>query len=142
MKIYGFSVELYVQDINQKHTSNGVFSLEKNEWLKEPERDKLTNKKINKNFIKHKVSKYTKKIDNLIEKEDFSNDDEYKLNKIYEFSLDLFDEIKTLRKKDLNDSNNEINNGNIIFKSLRRLGYIEKLNNLINRCYDKLNSLP
>ena len=32
--------------------------------------------------------------------------------------------------------------GNIIFKCLRRLGYIKKLDNIIIDGYNKLNSLP
>ena len=27
IKIYGFDVELYIQDINEKHISNGIYSL-------------------------------------------------------------------------------------------------------------------
>ena len=53
-----------------------------------------------------------------------------------------FDEIKNLRRKDLSNSGNEINEGNIIFKALRRLGYIDKLDKIINKGYNKLNSLP
>ena len=33
LKIYGFQVELYIQDINEENSSGGVYSLEKNKWL-------------------------------------------------------------------------------------------------------------
>ena len=53
----------------------------------------------------------------------------------------LFDEIKTNRRKSLNGKNTEITEDNIIFKSLRRLGYIEKLVKIMNDSYNILNSL-
>lgn len=142
LKIFGFPIEVYVQDVKQNHTSNGVYSLEKNEWLTEPDREKLSNAKINKTKIKNSVSKYTEKIDKLIDELSDSDNDEYKIRNVSEKAEKLFDEIKEKRKNDLSKSKNEINNGNIIFKCLRRLGYIEKIDNIINKCYNKLNSLP
>ena len=142
LKIYGFPIEVFVQDVNKKHTSSGVYSLEKDKWLTEPERDKLAKKKVNKNQIKNKVSEYTKKIDNLTDELKKSKGDEYKLRKVSESAEKLFDELKNLRKGDLNNTDNEINEGNIIFKCLRRLGYIEKINDIISKGYNRLNSLP
>ena len=142
LRIFGFPVEVYVQDINKKHTSSGVYSLEKNEWIIEPEREKLSKKKVNKERIKKTVSQYTEKIDKLVEDSKNANGDEYKMRKAYEGAQQLFDEIKKLRREDLADANNEINEGNIIFKALRRLGYIDKLDKIINKGYNTLNSLP
>lgn len=142
LRIFGFPVEVYVQDINKKHTSSGVYSLEKNEWVIEPEREKLSKKKVNKERIKKTVSQYTEKIDKLAEDSKNANGDEYKMRKAYEGAQQLFDEIKKLRREDLTDANNEINEGNIIFKALRRLGYIDKLDKVINKGYNTLNSLP
>lgn len=142
LKIFGFPVEVYVQDINKKHTSSGVYSLEKNEWVIEPEREKLSKKKVNKERIKKTVSQYTEKIDKLVDDSKNTNGDDYKMRKVYEGAQQLFDEIKKLRREDLADANNEINEGNIIFKALRRLGYIDKLDKVINKGYNTLNSLP
>lgn len=142
INIFGFPVELYVQDTNEEHASSGVYSLEKNSWVEEPERSKLTNKKVNKNRIKQIVSKYTVKIDKLIELYKRNKDDKHILERIFEKSKSLFDEIKTVRKNSLDKDKNEISEGNIIFKTLRRIGYIEKLSKLIDITYDKMNSLP
>ena len=142
LRIFGFPVEVFVQDVKKEHTSSGVYSLEKNKWLEEPEREKLASKKVNKNKIKNIVSKYTEKIDALFEKSKTIKNDDYKARKLYEDSEKLFNEIKNLRRKDLSDNNNEISEGNIIFKCLRRLGYIEKLDNIINKGYNTFNSLP
>ena len=142
LKIFGFPVEVYVQDINKKHTSSGVYSLEKDKWLTEPEREKLSKKKVNKERIKKTVSQYTERIDKLVDDSKNTNGDDYKMRKVYEGAQQLFDEIKKLRREDLLDANNEINEGNIIFKALRRLGYIDKLDKIINKGYNTLNSLP
>jgi hypothetical protein len=141
LKIFGFPIEVFVQDTKKEHTSSGVYSLEKDKWLEEPEREKLSKQKVNKNKIKNAVSKYTKKIDALYERSKEMKTDEYKARKVYEDAEKLFDEIKNLRRKDLSNSGNEINEGNIIFKCLRRLGYIEKLDSIINKGYDAFNSL-
>lgn len=142
LRIFGFPVEVYVQDVNKEHTSSGVYSLEKNEWVIEPEREKLSKKKVNKERIKKTVSQYTEKIDKLVDDSKNTNGDDYKMRTVYEGAQKLFDEIKNLRREDLSDANNEINEGNIIFKALRRLGYIDKLDKVINKGYNTLNSLP
>lgn len=142
LKIFGFPVEVYVQDINKKHTSSGVYSLDKDKWLTEPEREKLSKKKVNKERIKKTVSQYTERIDKLVDDSKNTNGDDYKMRKVYEGAQQLFDEIKKLRREDLSNANNEISEGNIIFKALRRLGYIDKLDKIINKGYNTLNSLP
>ena len=141
LKIFGFPVEVYVQNKNEKHNSSGVYSLEKNKWLDEPERDKIAKVKVNKTTIKEKVSNYTKEIDNL--KSDLKNcgNDEYKLRKLSEKAEKVFNKLKEARKKSLKTANSEITEDNIIFKCLRRLGYIEKISSIISDIYNKMNSL-
>ena len=142
LKIFGFPIEVYVQDIKQEHISSGIYSLEKNEWLTEPEREKLSKTKVNKMKIKKIVSKYTEIIDNLEEEYKTQNNDKYKIERICLKADKLFDKIKKLRTSNLSDKKSEMSEGNIIFKCLRRLDYIEKLNNIIIDGYNKLNSLP
>ena len=140
--IMGFPVEVFVQDINERHDSSGVYSLEKNKWLIEPEREKLASSKVNKAFIKDKVSDYMNKIDKLEYLFNKTKDDEYRLRRVMEKSDKLFDKIKGERKLGFERSGGkEINNYNIIFKALRRNGYIEKLVNIKSTAYDKLKSL-
>ena len=142
LKIFGFPIEVYVQDINEKHDSSGVYSLDRDKWLREPDRDVLATSKVNKSYIKDKVSEYTDKIDKLIYLYKKSKNDEYKLNKVSEKANALWDEIKNSRKIGFEKSGGkEVNNNNIIYKSLRRLGYLDKLYNLKTKTYDKLNSM-
>ena len=142
IKIFGFPIEVYVQDVDEVHTASGVYSLEKNKWVEEPERDKLAKVKVNKTNIKKVVSDYTKKIDDLLDLYKKEKTDNYKLEQIHKKAEKLFDEIKTNRRNSLDGKNTEITEPNIIFKTLRRLGYIEKLVDIITKCYNILNSLP
>ena len=140
--IMGYPVEVFVQDVNERHDSSGVYSLEKNKWLIEPEREKLASSKVNKAFIKDKVSEYMNKIDKLEYLLNKSKDDEYRLRRVMEKSDNLFDKIKGERKIGFERSGGkEINNYNIVFKALKRNGYLEKLVNIKSIAYDKLNSL-
>ena len=36
IKIHGYEVEIYVEDINEAHISSGVYSITNNSWLAEP----------------------------------------------------------------------------------------------------------
>ena len=83
----------------------------------------------------------TKKIDKLLE--DFEEKTtESDIETIYNKSISLFNKIKEERNDELQSKDaKELSNGNLIFKSLRRNGYIEKLINLRNDSYDKCNSL-
>lgn len=141
INIYGFGVEMYVEDINNSSSSSGVYSLESDEWIETPNRDKLAFSKVNKDVIKNAVSYYTKKIDKLYDNYLSYGDDSYKLGKIQTKAEKLFSNIKKMRKNSLYTDKNEISNGNIIFKALRRLNYIEKLTNIISNSYDELQSI-
>lgn len=144
IKIFGFPVEVYVQDTNEVHTSTGVYSIDKNKWITEPEREKLATSKVNKTEIRNKVAKYVDRIDSLENEYENSKNDDYKIRKISEKAEKLFDEIKKERRDSLNGNkkSTEITTGNIIFKCLRRLNYLDKLYDLKTKTYDKMNSLP
>lgn len=139
LKIYGFPVEVYVQDTNEQHTASGIYSLEKNHWIVEPHPDSIKAIKLNKYFIKEKVLKFIKKIDDIEELYELANNTE---NAVYvaNAAKSLFDKIKGMRRESLKNGD-EMSSGNIIFKSLRRLGYIGKLVDIKTKTYDKINSI-
>jgi hypothetical protein len=139
LKIYGYPVELYVQDENEEHTASGVYSLEKDKWLKEPERDDLAAVKLDKKRITHKTKTIVDKIDKL-DDECNGEKDTKKLDTLSEKVKKLFDNIKGMRKDSLKNGS-EMSEGNIIFKILRRIGYIGKLVDLKRLTFDKINSI-
>lgn len=139
LKIYGFPVEVYVQDANEEHTASGVYSLELDEWIKKPTRNSISTIKLNKFYIKEKALKYMLIIDDLYEAAKNEKDIE-KLEQIALKSNKLFKTIKSMRRDALKNGN-EMSSGNIIFKCLRRSGHIGKLSEVKTKTYDKIFSI-
>lgn len=139
LKIYGFPIELYVQDTNERHTASGVYSLERDKWLVKPEPDSIKAIQLNKFFIKEKACKFMEKIDKLYVASK-TTDSEYESEQIAKKAKELFDTIKRMRREALSHGN-EMHSLNIVFKILRRFGYIEKLANIKTDTYDKIYSI-
>ena len=129
IKIKGYDVEVYVQDIKQEHVSSGVYSILNNKWLIKPEKNKPN---IDDRKILEKGEEYAKKIDRLV-----------KLGK----KQDVRTEIDKLRKKIKEfrqcglESGGEYSYENLTFKLLRRNGYFGKLIKLKTNITDKKLSI-
>lgn len=141
LKIFGFPVEVYVQDANEPHASSGVYSIDRDEWITEPDRDKIRSGKVDKKHVRETVSTYMNKIDCLIDIYKHHKDDKHEMEQVAKDAAEMLDEIKKTRKDDLAKYAREMCDGNLIFKALRRADYIGKLIKLKNLAYDKINSL-
>lgn len=141
IRIYGFPVEVFVQDSNSIHISTGIYSLDKDAWIAEPEKQKLSPESINKSFVKKTIAKYIDLIDTLNDVLEDGEDSEFKARKIGEIASIALTSIQAERRRGLSDGG-EFSDGNIIFKALRRLGYIEKLKTINSSSYDKTKSMP
>jgi len=129
IKIKGFDVEVYVQDVDEEHISSGVYSILHNEWIVEPKEGKPN---IDDRKILEKGEEYAKKIDKLINlgsKKDVLPQIEILRKKIKEF-----------RQSGL-ESGGEYSYENLTFKLLRRNGYIQKLLKLKTDIVDKKLSI-
>ena len=139
LMIYGFPVEVYVQDIDENLISNGIYSLYKNKWIIEPSKDNLRSLGQDKETIKSKAIETMKKIDALYNATfdiNHGSDGEKLLAQIQK----LITIIKGIRKQSLTKGG-EMAAGNIFFKILRRTGYIEKLFNAKTLAYDRKESI-
>ncbi len=130
IKIKGFDVEIYVQDIDEEHSSTGVYSILNNEWIVEPS---VKKENIDTNQILNKGEYFAKKIDALINNFNSGED-------VTKQILGLRDKLKKFRKSGLT-SGGEYSYENLTFKLLRRNGYIEKLLNLKKDVSNKKLSL-
>lgn len=139
LKIYGFPVEVYVQDTNEEHTASGIYSLERNEWIKEPEPNRIKAIKLDKFLIKEKIFKFMKEIEKL-ESDCEHSDDGYSAEEVAKKAKALFDKIKSMRREALKHGG-EMSVGNIIFKYLRRFNYIGRLADVKSKTYDKIYSI-
>jgi predicted nucleotidyltransferase len=125
IKIYGYDVELYAQDIEEAHYSSGVYSILNDEWLDVP--NKIT-KKLDQNILKNKAKVWINKINSAI-KYSTKNQDYEKLENIK-------NKLKEYRSSGL-EKDGELSYENLVFKFLRRSGYIEKLFDALNDSLDK-----
>lgn len=130
--VKGYEVELYGEDINEIHHSTGIYSVLFDEWINKPEREEV---KIDKDLLKSKSVSMMSNIDELI---DDVKDDELDsaLEKIEKFK----DKLKKYRSAGL-EKDGEFSYENLVFKFLRRNGYIEKLFDFKNKLMDKSLSL-
>lgn len=127
--ISGYEVELYCQNSSDKHISSGQFSLLDNKWIKKPSKENFV---PDEDLIKIKADGIMSKIDDL--EIDFIHHYDYK-----ELSAKLkkvWKKIKENRQKGL-DKEGEFSIENLVFKLLRRNGYIEKILDLKSKIYDK-----
>lgn len=123
IKIKGMDVEIYVEDINANTISNGIYSLNRDKWIKFPQHIEAPDVDL-----EPELSMIKKNIRNLININDID-----KLN-------DYLDSIYLMRKDSL-AINGEFGKGNLIFKQLRNEGLLSLLRDKIKDLTSKKLSL-
>jgi len=111
IKISGYDVELYVQDVNQTHVSQGIYSVLNNDWVEVPRRQKHT---VNDVSTRSKYEDVQQRIKQAIASDDL------------ELMSDLKHKISDMRKAGL-AQNGEFGPENLAFKMLRTQGDIGRL---------------
>ena len=129
IKISGYEVEVYIQDVDEPHKSSGVFSLLNNKWNVRPEKIEF---EPDEEALREKGKSVMMAVDSL---EDEFDEDKY--DKFKEKLDKVWDKIKNYRKSGLAEEGGELSLGNLVFKLLRRNGYIEKVMKLKRKSYDK-----
>ena len=130
--IYGYDVELYVQNDVESHFSSGEYSVLFNEWKNKPKKD---NTEIDTDLIKKKSEQWMSQIDTIIE-----NAKDEPLEVAIKLIDKYKDKIKKYRTAGL-EKGGEMSDENLVFKVLRRNGYIQKLFDFKNEFMDKSLSL-
>jgi len=132
IEIYGYEVEMYIQDSNEVHHSTGVYSVLNDQWLVEPVKKDF---KIDYDNVKLKAQHIMAQINKV---EQLYDSGDYK-SAIQDVDR-LKDKIRKFRKCGL-EQGGEYSPENIAFKALRRNGYLKKLFDLKTLAYDKKMSL-
>lgn len=117
IKIKGIEVELYVEDVNSAVTSNGIYSVIDDVWIKEPQIIKESSVKIDKNELQNLVDSVQSVLD-----DGDSDDIKDCINMLY------------LMRKDSIATDGEYGVGNLLFKEIRNRG-------LLNALKDKYNEM-
>tara|TARA_R110000787_G_scaffold129784_3_gene241674 strand:+ start:1270 stop:2025 length:756 start_codon:yes stop_codon:yes gene_type:complete len=126
--IKDFDVEVYAQDVNEPHHSTGVYSVKNEEWIVEPKKEEVN---VDKNEVYKKSKSWSKQIDNI---EKFYKKGKY--DKVIGLVDKLKEKLKNYRSIGL-DKKGEYAIENLVFKVLRRSGYIGRLNDMKEDSYDE-----
>jgi hypothetical protein len=132
--IYGYEVELYVEDESQVHDVKNIakYSILNDEWIETPIKEHVD---VNHNKIKSKSKQWMNIIDSLI---DNINDEDFEEAK--ELINKYNDKLRKYRTCGL-QKDGEYSEENLVFKVLRRNGYLEKIRSLKDKLVDKKLSL-
>jgi len=134
IKIKGYDVEIAIQDENDLSETlkttrmGGVYSLLNNKWIKKPTKVEF---EPDENLIKEKSKTLMMKIDDIEESDNIDYDD------LKEKTDSVWKKIKDFRKSGLESESGEFSIGNLVFKLLRRNGYISKIMEIKKDSYDK-----
>ena len=127
--IYGYEVELYVEDESQINEVKNIakFSILDNEWIETPTQDDVS---FSNETVKSKAKQWMNIIDKLI---DNIKDEDFEEAKIL---IDKYnDKLRKYRTCGL-QKGGEYSDENLVFKVLRRNGYLEKLRGLKDKLTD------
>jgi hypothetical protein len=125
IKIGGYDVELYVQDANKPHISQGIYSIINNDWVSVPKRRRPDVDDIS---VRSKFEDLGHRIEQAVKSGD------------YKQITALAEKIKEMRQAGL-DAHGEFGPENLAFKILRTQGLIKKLYDARNEAKDKFLSL-
>lgn len=111
LEIYNIPVEVYIEDIKSMNATNGIYSILKNEWVREPEP------------IKYNLPDYSKQLKDAKKKVN-----EVLKSKDPQLIEDTINGIYMSRKMGLS-TDGEMSISNLVFKELRNLGLLDGLRN-------------
>lgn len=124
--MFGHKIEIYFEDINDEKISRGIYSIIHDRWIRKP--TFVDDLNIDVDQVNTLFDKYRREIDRV-----------YKFGS-FEDKKRLKEDIKKFRRKVNTSSNNKTCIENIVYKKLRKLGFIDKLHD--NKVYDAKKSLP
>lgn len=118
--IKGRRMEVYIQDINEKNRSTGVYSVLNNKWVLMPQKIRVV---LDNKLIQQKYTNLALQIKLAIKEQNLD-----KLKNILKM-------LYNMREAGLSKSG-EYSVENIVFKTLRSRGFIDLLKNTVNKLYD------
>lgn len=131
--MFGYDVECFVQKEDETTFSSGIYSILYDSWVNEPK--KINNIDVDEELIKDRANQWMRIIDGVINNIQDEDPDEIKsLVKKYK------EKLKKFRNCGL-EKNGEMSLENLVFKLLRRNGYIEKLYDIPTEIVDKKLSM-
>jgi predicted nucleotidyltransferase len=132
IKIFGYEVELYLEDEAESHFSSGVYTLLFDEWATEPKKQDVS---IDKKTIESKAKQWMRIIDGVLD--NIQDEDIETAKELIEKYKEKLRRFRTCGLEKGGDYSSE----NLVFKILRRNGYLEKLRNAKEKLIQKKLSI-
>jgi len=130
--VYGYEVELYVENVGDAHRSSGVYSITNKEWIKAPDPDDV--------HIDFATAR-AKSDDILTQVNLISRYSDQKPRSALASVERLKEKIRMMRRAGLMSPKQEFSAENIAFKILRRENILQRLSDLKYEAYDRIMSL-
>ena len=133
IRIYGYEVEIYVENVGDVHKSSGIYSILNDQWIIEPD---PTSVDIDISLARKKsddIETQVNMIAHIIDNEKYDS----ALRAISRIK----EKIRRMRKAGLDSPKQEFSPENIAFKILRREEVLQKLSNMKYDAYDRLMSI-
>ena len=132
IRVFGYEVELYIQDKNEPHISTGVYSVMKDTWVLKPKPQELD---VDWGEVREKakfIARRVKEVYELLKHEKYRD--------AYRSANKLKDKIRKFRKCGL-EHGGQFSIENLAFKLLRNSDFLDKLNSVKMIAYDKMMSI-
>ena len=131
--IYGFEVEIYVENVGDTHHSSGVYSVLNDAWIVEPDPKEVDVDFITARRKSDDIETTANLIDRMVQ--------QGKLAASLKSIERLKAKIRRMRQAGLESPHREFSAENIAFKILRRNGTLDRLSQLRYDAYDRHMSL-
>jgi 2'-5' RNA ligase len=127
--IKGFDVELFAKDKENLYSSKGVYSVLRDGWVQKPKKEDV---EIDEIAVKEKAANIMNKIDDIIEIKD-------EKEKVQQADV-LKEKVRKMRDGGL-EKGGEYSTENLVYKVLRKNGYMDKLFSARDEAFDNYLSL-
>lgn len=133
IRVKGYEVEFYMEPSDEPGVSTGTYSLQNDSWIKKPVPGDNT---LNKTAVRDKTESVMKEVDRI--SRDVALDSVKPEASLNDLKF-LWKKIKTMRKSGL-ERNGEFSVENLVFKLLRRNGYVQKIIDMRSKLIDRMYS--
>jgi hypothetical protein len=127
VRIHDIPVEVYVQDSNEPHVSQAIYSVLKRGWIHHARPSRSS-------YDRQQVAYWVSRWENLIDRARSTGNAQ-----VLEQLMDL---LKRYRKQGLDSARGELSTPNLVFKSLRNAGEIGRLVQSMTSMQDRDLGLP
>jgi thymidylate synthase ThyX len=128
LKVRGYDVELYVEDSSVERYSQGTYSIMFDQWISVPKKEEFN---VDKETLKKKTKSWMEQIDLVI-----SQTEKQDIEGAKKLLANIDKKLKKYRTEGLRKGG-EKSYENLVFKILRRNGYLGKLKDYETEFIDK-----